>query len=80
MTISIDQNFVSVRLNVFNRRVATREEAEAGLECGECLRCSVKRYQNGDFKGFRCMIRGDWTKRFLICDAFAGAPYGETKP
>jgi hypothetical protein len=60
------------RLNVLRRRAATDKEVKAGRECGECLRCANVHDNGGDTKGLKCMIRGDWTKRFLICDAFEG--------
>jgi len=61
-------------LNVLNFRAATDKEVKAGRECNECLRCSVLHDNGGPSRGLHCMIRGVRTKRFLICDAFEGAP------
>jgi len=45
-----------------------------------CLRCSEVHNNGGETEGLRCMIRGDWTKRFLVCDDFDPPPYGVPKP
>ncbi|MGO9115753.1 MAG: hypothetical protein ACLP9L_41635 [Thermoguttaceae bacterium] len=78
MTVFIGSELPGPRLNVFRRRAATNEEVHSGRECNECLRCSIVHDNGGKTKGLRCMIHGDWTKRFLVCDAFAPPP-GEVK-